>query len=150
MKTLIYGIRTLALCLLVLANFVVSIRAQEVTIPDPGLNAAIREALQKPTGPLTDQDLLSLTDLDASRRNVSSLAGLNAARSLTTLTLQSNRLANLSFPSELTNLTTLGLSFNPLTNCFFPDGLTNLNRVVIQSASLPISCCPGPYQVDRA
>jgi hypothetical protein len=33
--------------------------AQEVSIPDPGLNAAIRDALQKPSGPLTQQDLLS-------------------------------------------------------------------------------------------
>ena len=37
-----------------------------------------RVALQKPFGPLTEQDLLSLTNLDASRRNVSSIAGLEA------------------------------------------------------------------------
>ena len=39
---------TLGLTLLFLANFAPSARAQEVPIPDPGLNAAIREALQKP------------------------------------------------------------------------------------------------------
>ena len=43
---------------------------EEVSIPDPGLNAAIREALEKPNGPLTEQDLLSLTNLNASNRNV--------------------------------------------------------------------------------
>src|SRR5262245_25646645 len=61
---------------LVLASFVTSVSAQEVSIPDPGLNAAIRDALQKPTGPLTVVDLLSLTNLDASDREVSSLEGL--------------------------------------------------------------------------
>ena len=31
---------------------------QEVSIPDSGLDAAIRDALRKPTGPLTQQDML--------------------------------------------------------------------------------------------
>ena len=33
------------------------LRAQDAAIPDPGLNAAIRAALAKPTGPLTVQDM---------------------------------------------------------------------------------------------
>jgi hypothetical protein len=60
---------------LICAGLLISARAQQVSIPDPGLNAAIRAALQKPTGPLTEQDLLSLTNLNASQRNVSSLQG---------------------------------------------------------------------------
>jgi len=56
-------IRPLFPTLLDPANFVAGPLAQEVTIPDPGLNAAIREALDKPIGPLTEQDLLSLTNL---------------------------------------------------------------------------------------
>ncbi len=51
---------------LVLMTALVSSAVADVSIPDPGLNAAVREALQKPTGPLTEQDLLSLTALDAS------------------------------------------------------------------------------------
>ena len=53
------------------------LRAQEVPVPDAGLNAAIRDALQKPAGPLTMQDLLSLTNLNADSRNVSSVEGLH-------------------------------------------------------------------------
>ena len=49
--------------------------AQEVSIPDPGLNAAIRDALQKPSGPLTQPDLLTLTNLNASSRNKSKSGG---------------------------------------------------------------------------
>jgi len=41
----------------ILTCFALSAGAQEVTIPDPGLNAAIRQALLKPSGPLTEQDL---------------------------------------------------------------------------------------------
>jgi len=47
--------------------------AQQVIIADSGLDAAVRDALQKPTGPLTTQDLLSLTNLNASYRSISSL-----------------------------------------------------------------------------
>ena len=83
---------------LILSGFIVSTHAQEVSIPDPGLNAAMRETLQKPAGPLTEQDLLSLTVLNASRRNVSSIAGLEAARNLVSLDLQINRLTNFSQP----------------------------------------------------
>jgi hypothetical protein len=57
--------------------------AQEVSIPDLGLNAAVRQALQKPGGPLTEQDLLSLTNLSAGSRNISSVDG----NPLTTLIL---------------------------------------------------------------
>ena len=42
--------------------------AQVVDIPDPGLQAAIRVALNKPAGDITVADMESLMELDASRR----------------------------------------------------------------------------------
>src|SRR5215468_3625851 len=111
---------------LTLMGLILSSQAQDVVIPDPGLDAAIRDALQKPNGPLTTQDLLSLTNLNASSRNVSNIAGLEAARNLASLELQLNHLTNFSLPSQLTNLSVLNLSFNSLTQCTFPDGSTNL------------------------
>ena len=60
MKTLSQILR-----LLVLTSLMATAQAQEISIPDSGLNAAIREALQKPAGPLTAQDLLGLTNLYA-------------------------------------------------------------------------------------
>src|SRR4051812_18397914 len=98
MKTITRLLRPLLITVLALASFTNFIQAQEISIPDPGPNAAVRAALQKPAGPLTQQDLLSLTNLDASSRNVGNLAGLEAAHNLTTLSLQSNHLANLSVP----------------------------------------------------
>lgn len=121
---------------LALASFVISIGAQEIVVPDAGLNAAVREALHKPTGPLTSLDLLTLTTLDASKRNVSSLAGLEAAVNLSELTLRSNQLSNLTLPASLTNLATVDLNFNPMTNCVFPDSLAKLNRVLIEFCEL--------------
>ena len=59
-------IRPLVLTVLTLTNFVASTLAQEVTIPDPRLNTVIRETLGKPAGPLTQLDMLGLTNLTAS------------------------------------------------------------------------------------
>ncbi|HSU57203.1 MAG TPA: hypothetical protein VLT36_24395, partial [Candidatus Dormibacteraeota bacterium] len=127
--------RWLVMPLLGLTCFLTSAPAQ-VVIPDPGLDAALRQALQKPTGPLSAQDLLSLTNLDASQRNITNLTGLETARNLITLSLQTNRLALLTVPSALTNLHTVDLSFNPLTNCIFPSGLRRLDRVLIEFSQL--------------
>src|SRR5215475_8819241 len=117
------------------AGFLFSASAQ-VSIPDPGLNAAIRGALQKPTGPLTQADMLSLTNLIAHQCNISNLQGLETALNLDSLDLQSNHLAQLTLPSTLTKLATVDISFNPLRNCTFPNGLTNLNRVLLKSCLL--------------
>src|SRR6266576_6588677 len=120
MKIFIPFLRLFVPTLLALASFVTSTLAQEVSIPDPGLNAAIRDALQKPVGPLTQGDLLSLTNLSARNRNVSSIAGLEAARNLVLLDLDINHLTNVSNLGALANLSTLDLSVNPLTNFSLP------------------------------
>src|SRR5438093_958663 len=71
MKTIIPVLRTLVPALLALSSFAPSSLAQDVSIPDPGLNDAIRETLGKPVGPLTAQDMLGLKNLDARSRSVS-------------------------------------------------------------------------------
>src|SRR5688500_4713124 len=99
---------------LVVAGSPLSSRAQEVSIPDPGLNAAVRAALQIPSGPLQAEDLLELEDLDACCRSIRSLEGLGAAHHLFTLNLESNRLVEVTLPAGLTNLETLIIEANPL------------------------------------
>ena len=110
--------------------------AQEVSVPDASLDAAIRDALQKPSGPLTQQDLLSLTNLQARARGIRSLEGLEAAANLTVLDLRSNSLSAVIVPSGLTKLATLDLGQNPLANCTIPESLTNLQRVLMEAAAL--------------
>ena len=139
MKNKIPMVRRLVRTLLVLISFVTSTLAQEVSIPDPGLNAAIRATLQKPNEPLTQQDLLGLTNLTAISRNITNLQGLEAARNLSTLLLDDNHIADFSSPDGLTNLTKLGildLSENPLTNLTLPNGLTNLTKLRVENSRL--------------
>src|SRR5690349_17802049 len=92
LKAALCIIRPLVIGLLFLHNFITPGLAQTVSIPDPGLNAAIRDALQKPTGPLSVQDLLALTHLDARLRNIRSVEGLEAAGNLSALVLSQNLL----------------------------------------------------------
>jgi len=137
---------------------VASARAQEVVIPDPGLNAAIREALQIPAGPLTTQDLLGLTQLNAGGRNIRSVVGLEAARNLRILDLDGNSLTNFPIADALPNLTILDLfhndltsfvlsnpppnlaildlAFNSLSQCSLPGGLTNLGTLFLEHNAL--------------
>jgi internalin A len=131
MKTVLHPLVTL-----LLAGFTLTARAQTVAFPDAGLNAAVRDALQIPSAPLTVQNLLTLTNLDASRRNVRSIAGLEVAANLVSLNLQINRLTNFSLPPELTKLMILNVSSNPLTNCILPNGLTNLTALIVESCGL--------------
>ena len=88
-----------------IASGLTVVRAQEVSIPDPGLNAAIRDALQIPSVPLTEQDLLTLTNLSAGGRGIHSVEGLEAAHNLRILDLDNNSITNFSIASALTNLT---------------------------------------------
>src|SRR6185503_10831479 len=101
MTTRIQIIRSLVLVLVGLANLVSSTFAQEVSIPDPNLNAVVRAALQKPNGPLTKLDMLGLTNLTAIFRNITNVQGLEAAQNLVSLDLQDNRIASLNFPTNL-------------------------------------------------
>jgi formylglycine-generating enzyme required for sulfatase activity len=110
--------------------------AQEISVPDPGLNAAIRDALHKPAGPLTQQDMLNVTNLNARQRNVRSIVGLETARNLTSLDLSINLLTNFALPSTLTKLVSLDGSVNGLTNCFIPNGMTNLASLILEGNSL--------------
>jgi formylglycine-generating enzyme required for sulfatase activity len=110
--------------------------AQEVTIPDPGLNIAVRNALHKSTGPLTQQDMLALTNLDASRHVVRRIDGLETARNLISLNLEINVLTNVTIPNTLTKLVSLDLLGNSLTNCSIPNALTNLATLIVGGNAL--------------
>ena len=133
-------IRPLVLALLTI--LVSSTFAQEVPVPDPGLNAALREALQKPAGPLTEQDMLSLTVLSACCRGISSIQGLETARNLTILDLHSNSLINCVVPNSLTNLHIIDLFQNQLTSFVVPAALSNLT--IVDAAFNSLTQCSLP------
>ena len=88
----------------------------DVVFPDKHLEAAVRAALGKPDGPLTRGDLESLEELNAERRGISDLTGLESCVNLTSLKLQRNQISDLTPLAALTNLTSLRLWSNKVSD----------------------------------
>jgi parallel beta-helix repeat protein len=105
----------------------ISLAADEVvTFPDPNLEAAIREAINKSEGDIYQSDLDNLTSLDADGRNIIDLTGLEHCTSLTELDLYYNQISNISPVSNLTSLTGLDLGYNQISNISPVSNLTSL------------------------
>ncbi len=99
--------------------------AEVVNIPDPNLEAAIREELNKPTGDITTDDMALLTSLVASDKSINDLTGLETAINLEDLNLQYNQIVDLSPLTGLTSITQLNLNNNNISGVNPLSGLIN-------------------------
>ncbi len=84
----------------------------EVRFADANLEAAIREAIGKPTGPIYGSDLDWLTCLYAYDRGIADLTGLGYCTHLTQAWLRGNQIGDVSPLARLTRLTWLDLGWN--------------------------------------
>ncbi len=69
---------------------------ERVAFPDPGLELAIRQAIDKPAGGIHKCDLDGLTTLYAWDSNITDLNGLQHCTSLTRLSLKNNNISDIS------------------------------------------------------
>ncbi|MFC1981254.1 leucine-rich repeat domain-containing protein [Chloroflexota bacterium] len=131
MRVRIFG--TLSLSLLFVITFSVALvttgLAQPpdetpVTFPDANLEAAIREAIDKPEGLIFTSDLDGLTSLKT--KGITDLTGLEYCSNLTELDLAWNKISNISPLSNLTDLTYLGLGGNEISDISPLSNLTDL------------------------
>ena len=100
-----------------------------VSFADPGLEAAVRDAVGKPTGPLYDCDVDALTSLDASDRGISDLTGIGQLTGLQTLRLQRNNITDIGALPGLANLRTLWLFTNKISDIGALAGMVNLRSL---------------------
>jgi len=77
--------------------------------PDVNLEAAVRDALDKPTGQVQTSDLETLQTLIASDKAITDITGLEQCRNLERLILSRNIIEDISPLASLTNLTELRL-----------------------------------------
>ncbi len=101
-------------------------QATEVVFPDPNLEQAILAKIGKDQPPITTDDLVGLTELDATERGICKLEGLRACTHLTTLKLGENRISDVLPLARLSQLTKLELHKNYLTDISPLAQLTNL------------------------
>ena len=104
-----------------------------VVIPDPNLEAAIRNALGKPVDAISTADMESLTDLFASGMGIQNLSGLQQATSLESLVLRSNQISDMGPLEGMANLRFIDLYNNQITDLGPLTGLVNLRALLLQN-----------------
>ena len=112
------------------ANFVAG---DWVFFPDPGLEAALRAAIGRPTGRIYESDLEGLTSLSATDRGIINLTGLEHCINLISLDLHDNEISDISPLAGLTKLEWLDLSHNQISSISLLAGLTNLKWLYLYS-----------------
>ena len=94
-------------------GFIIAVAPRtQVIFEDPSLEVSVRIELKKPEGPLTESDLLSLTNLNAVFEDITSLYGIERCKNLQHLNLTDNRIIDLTPISQLTQLTYLDIDQN--------------------------------------
>lgn len=116
-------------CLGLLLTQAVPGRGQTVNFADTNLESVVREAISKPTGPITAADLQPLTYLYAFDHSIRDLSGLEYATNLTDLYLDYNQVQNFASLEKMPQLKTLSLFQNHLSDLKFLRHLTNLDVV---------------------
>jgi len=107
-----------------------------IHFPDQNLQAAIREAVGKPTGDIYEADVENLTSLYAPERGIVTLTGLEHATSLTHLYLDSNNISDLSPLANLSSLTDLYLGWNEISDMPQLGNLTSLTSLRLDSNNI--------------
>ena len=106
-----------ALIYLALILVVAQSHGQLLDIPDPNLKQAILESLNLPDEiPLTQQEMLRLTRLEAPERQIEDLTGLEHATNLKRIAVHRNNISNLQPLADLTQLESLPLWGNPISD----------------------------------
>ena len=100
----------------------------DVAIPDPNLRVVIVEALEKEdaTTPITLQDMMTLTKLEASGKGIQDLTGLEFAIDLQELRIRNNQIADISPLKNLIKLRDLAMGDNLISDLSPLKGMKNL------------------------
>lgn len=108
-------------------------QGQTIAFADANLEAAVRDRLNLPSGPILAEDAARIEFLSASDRGVTSLAGIENLVNLRRLFLSNNRLENLAPLAELTHLNELRLFGNNVSDLTPISTLPNLETLDIRS-----------------
>jgi len=102
---------------------------EKITFPDANLEAAVRDAIGKPTGDIRRSDLEGRPFLFAEGRGIVDLSGLEYCASLNRLYLWENRIVDISPLSNLSSLEGLYLRDNQISDISPLSNLTRLSSI---------------------
>ncbi len=125
----------LLLCLLALALLLTAVTRinPPAYFQDEQFEMAVRDMLQQPVGPIHQNTLRTIAELDASQRGIVSLAGIEQLRNLVSLNLRGNLIEDISPLSSLKRLQSLNLRDNPLQDITPLAELANLQYLNLHS-----------------
>ena len=110
-----------------------SAAAQPAPVPiafeDPNLEAAVRKAIRKQSGELTDMDAMSIESLYAPKCSISRLGGIEYLTGLQRLDLSSNSISNISPLAGLTALRSVSLNDNEISDITPLAGLAQVTEI---------------------
>ena len=95
---------------------VVTLHLTAVNFADSNLEAAVRDAIGRPQGPIFTTDLKELISFHPSGGNITSLAGLESCTNLTEFHLSCSQIDDILPLANLTDLTRLYLMDNQISN----------------------------------
>ncbi len=98
---------------------------------DTSLEMAVRQALKKLAGILSEEDLLSLTQLEARGRGIGELKGIEQLKNLTALDLADNRIRDITPLAALIQLKFLDLDNNQVSDLSPLAGLSQLESLIL-------------------
>lgn len=102
---------------------------KQVTFEDPALEAVIRELIRKKEGQLFVSDIRNIVEINAERKGITSLEGLQDCKKLKSLFIGFNEITDLEPIRELKFLTTLFVRYNKISNVDALGNLSNLNNL---------------------
>ena len=122
-KVLVLIVSLVALFALLL---VASLANPIIELEDSNLEEVVREKLDRPEGDIYQSDLNTISQLDASNAEVTSLKGLERFSKLSDLNLEANIIEDWSPLKELFLLNRLNLSSNEITDIGWIEDIDNL------------------------
>lgn len=111
------------LLLTILLSFNVTFGEEEViTFPDVNFEQSVRELINKPVGEIYKSDVVGITSIDFSSKEISNIEGIQHFSDLVTLYLSSNQITDISPLSGLSNLSHLYMNNNAINDSSTPSG----------------------------
>ncbi|HMF20124.1 MAG TPA: hypothetical protein VKE98_23150, partial [Gemmataceae bacterium] len=108
-------------------------KAGEVAIPDKNLEAALRAVLREPKAKLSEEKLNNVFVLEADKKGIRDLTGLEKCKNLALLKLTGNEVADLKPLAGLNNLLSLDLAKNKIVDIAPLKGLSRLQYLELSN-----------------
>ncbi|MDP2892533.1 MAG: leucine-rich repeat domain-containing protein, partial [Bacillota bacterium] len=125
-----HRISSIVSIILILSLVITGCSPVVIVFEDVNLENAIREAISKPTGDITVNDVDKITELKLEEKGISDITPLKYFSNLTELDLDWNPISDISALSSLTKLTVLDLGSNyQISDISALSGLTKLTKL---------------------